>query len=63
MLGFENEYIKVLEKSESDVWGVSKWKCLCKNCNNIFIARGSNIRNGDTKTCGCILSLNEKKIS
>lgn len=63
MLGFENEYIKVLEKSKSDAQGVSKWKCLCKNCNNIFITRGSNIRNGDTKSCGCILSLNEKKIS
>ena len=63
MIDFETQYIKVLEKAESDQQGVSKWKCLCKNCNRIFITRGSNLRNGDTQSCGCILSLNEKKIS
>ena len=59
---WENDYIKVLERAGSDAGGIALWKCLCKNCGNIFVARGSNLRNGDTKSCGCVHSLNEKKI-
>lgn len=62
MSNFENENIKVLERAGSDNQGAALWKCLCKNCKSTFITRGSNIRNGDTKSCGCIHSLNEKKI-
>ena len=28
----------------------------------MFITRGSTIRNGSTKSCGCVHSLNEQKI-
>lgn len=62
MSNWENEYIKVLERAGSDAGGIALWKCLCKNCGNIFITRGSLVRNGDTKSCGCVHSLNEKKI-
>lgn len=29
------------------------WKCLC-DCGNIKIVRGVNLRNGHTKSCGCL---------
>lgn len=62
MTEFENDYIKVLERQGSDNQQIALWKCICKTCGNMFITRGSTIRNGDTKSCGCIHSLNEQKI-
>ena len=29
------------------------WKCLC-NCGNITVVRGYNLKNGNTKSCGCL---------
>lgn len=62
MSSYEDENIKVLERSGSDEQGIAMWKCLCKNCSNIFITRGSSIRAGYTQSCGCVHSLNEKNI-
>ena len=36
---------------------------MCKYCGNIFITRGSTIRNGTTSSCGCIHSHNEQLIT
>ena len=33
--------------------GDSKWKCIC-DCGNTTIARTSNLRDGSTKSCGCL---------
>lgn len=30
------------------------WKCKCKACGKIFIAREDSIKNGDQISCGCI---------
>lgn len=59
MIGFENQGIKVLERAGSDNQQIALWKCLCKQCGNIFITRGSSIRNGSINSCGCIHSKNE----
>lgn len=63
MLEYEDENIKVLEYAGVDNQQTAKWKCLCKHCGNIFITRGSTIRNGKTQSCGCVHSRNEKKIT
>lgn len=63
MLSYEDENLKVLEQTVSDNQGIAKWKCLCKHCNNIFITRGSSIRAGYVKSCGCVHSHNEQNIS
>ena len=43
--------LKVLEYSKNN----RKWKCQCK-CGNIAYVRGSDLRAGKTKSCGCELS-------
>lgn len=62
MTNFENENFKVLQRKGSDSQGVALWECQCKKCGNIFVTRGSNIRNNIITSCGCVHSLNEKKI-
>lgn len=62
MSSYEDDNLKVLSRKGSDSQGIALWECLCKKCGNIFITRGSNIRNKDTKSCGCVHSLNEQNI-
>ena len=63
MNGYETETIKVLSRDGSDNSQTAMWKCLCKSCGNIFTAKGSAIRNGDTSSCGCVHSYNERRIT
>lgn len=63
MLEYEDENLKVLEYAGSDKQQIAKWKCLCKHCGNIFITRGSTIRNKATQSCGCVHSQNEQNIT
>ena len=61
MTGYENEHLVVLNKAGS-VGNVAYWECQCKRCGRLFVTRGSNIRFGYTKSCGCLKSINEEKI-
>lgn len=63
MIDFENDTIKVLSRAGSNNEQTAMWKCLCKVCDNIFITKGASIRNGETKSCGCIHSLGEQRIT
>jgi hypothetical protein len=63
MTNYEDENIKVLNREGSDDKGSAMWKCICKHCGNQFITRGSNIRNGTTKSCGCVHSYHEQQIT
>lgn len=38
---------------ENAAGGVARWKCLC-DCGNYTIVRGSNLKNGAVKSCGCL---------
>lgn len=62
MSNYEDDNIKVLSRDGSDEQQIAMWKCLCKNCGNTFSTRGSSIRAGYTKSCGCVHSENEKNI-
>lgn len=62
MSNYEDENIKVLKSAGSDNQQVALWKCICKHCGNVFITRGSTIRNGCAQSCGCVHSNNEKEI-
>ena len=38
------------------------WKCKC-HCGNIFIVNGTDLRNGHTKSCGCLKGKNKISIT
>ena len=42
--------------------GRAVWKCLC-DCGNEIVVKGKYLRNGDTKSCGCLQSFGEEKIA
>lgn len=63
MSGFETEGIKVLEREGSDNQQIATWKCKCKYCGRIFIARGSWLRMGEIQSCGCLRSKGEQQIT
>lgn len=46
---------RVLKKGKA-----RQWICLCK-CGNTHLATGSNLKNGDTKSCGCLNHLGHNK--
>jgi hypothetical protein len=50
-----NRYSKlvVLSRAENDITGCAQWLCLC-DCGNESVVRGSLLRDGHTKSCGCI---------
>ena len=62
MSNYEDEHLKVVSRAGSDKQGIALWKCMCKHCGNNFITRGSSIRIGDVKSCGCVHSLNEQTL-
>lgn len=62
MIGFENEFLKVIDRAGSTSEGNALWKCLCKRCGNFFITQGTFIRREEVHSCGCLHSLNESNI-
>ena len=46
--------LTVVERVENAVGGIARWRCQC-DCGNFTIVRGSNLKNGAVKSCGCIL--------
>lgn len=46
--------IKKVEKSSTDKDKHNKWICKC-DCGNTTIVRSSTLREGKTKSCGCLL--------
>lgn len=56
----------VLERAENQVLpsGQSQtmWKCKC-DCGSIVVVRGTHLKDGFTKSCGCMKSLGEKRMA
>lgn len=44
--------LTVLERDGKNTGGEIKWKCICE-CGNIVSVKGSSLRSGITKSCGC----------
>ena len=51
--------LKVLEEAGRDRFGEVLWLCQC-DCGNFAIVQGSHLRNGNTKSCGCLQRENGK---
>lgn len=60
-------FLTVLERDTSPQYmgheQDSYWKCKCNNCGSIKTVRGISLRNGSTKSCGCIKSYGEEQIA
>lgn len=52
--GLKFNRLEVVEYLRSDRSGKSVWSCLCE-CGNMTEVRGSSLKNGNTKSCGCYL--------
>lgn len=53
MTGEKIGRLTVIERAKNDKIGNAMWLCRCE-CGNTVVVRGSNLRNGQTKSCGCI---------
>ena len=50
--GVKDSKIKIIKEYGKDSGGHITWECIC-DCGNKFVAIGSDIRKGHTKSCGC----------
>ena len=53
LTGFKLNSLTAIEKSHKDKNGSVVWKCLC-DCGKYCYVRGSNLKSGETKSCGCL---------
>lgn len=45
--------LTVIERAGSDKNGEATWRCLC-DCGNETVVRGSRLRRGEIRSCGCL---------
>lgn len=45
--------LTVLERMDNNARREAMWRCRC-DCGNITIARGTKLRSGRTRSCGCV---------
>lgn len=53
LMGQKFGRLTVIERAKNTKDGRAQWKCKC-DCGNELIVRGKNLRNGSTKSCGCL---------
>jgi hypothetical protein len=51
----------VLKRMDNNKWGNPRWLCLC-DCKKETIVNSSDIRDGHTKSCGCLVTKHGQKI-
>lgn len=54
--------LTVIERAGSDKRGLALWLCQC-DCGNTCVVKGSNLRNGNTTSCGCKKIEHAKKLA
>lgn len=47
-------YLTVISRESNDEHGNATWRCRCNKCGNEKVVRGNLLRNGHTKSCGCL---------
>ncbi len=45
--------LTVIRKIDNNKWGCSRWLCKC-DCKKEVVVRGDSLKNGDTRSCGCL---------
>jgi len=51
--------LTVLYHSDYDSDGVARWLCKCQ-CGNYAVVRGTSLRRGSTRSCGCLRADNNR---
>ena len=46
----------VIHYPEFSKGGRARWICKCNRCGTYFVATGKSLRNGNTRSCGCLVS-------
>ncbi len=52
--------LTVIGRAENDKKGGARWRCQC-DCGRVVIVQGSSLRQGRTKSCGCLTALPEEQ--
>lgn len=52
--GNRYNHLTVVERADNVGNGIATWKCLC-DCGNYTVVRGSNLKSGAVKSCGCLM--------
>ncbi|GMQ91711.1 MAG: hypothetical protein BMS9Abin11_1022 [Gammaproteobacteria bacterium] len=55
----DEKFNKLLVKGHVEGSSPPKWACLC-DCGTKVIVRGNNLKNGHTKSCGCLQKVGKK---
>ena len=63
MTNFETDTLKVLKYAGSNKQGIARWETVCKVCGRTFFPKGTHLREGVIKSCGCVHSWNERHIT
>lgn len=50
--GNKYNFLTVVDRAQNDSSGRAQWLCQC-DCGEMVIVKGSSLRNGKTKSCGC----------
>lgn len=58
--GVSDSKITVIDRAENNSHGKAMWNCQC-DCGKIFTTLGTSLRNGNTKSCGCMTRKNAKQ--
>lgn len=53
MIGKRFGRLTVIAEGEKENCGLKRWQCKC-DCGNIAVVRGTHLRAGNVKSCGCI---------
>ena len=53
LVGHKFGRLSVFAPAGLDKRRASMWECRC-TCGNVIVAKGSNLKNGNTRSCGCI---------
>ena len=53
--------LTVIKRAGTSKQGEALWLCKCE-CGNTTITKGSSLRNGTTKSCGCFRFLRGEKL-
>ena len=54
LIGNKYGRLTVVSRAENSSTGMLRWNCLCE-CGNETIAQGGGLKNGHTRSCGCLM--------